>query len=87
MSLKARSKWGIDGVFSDMRIEKKGDKFSRELNFWLISILWLGGENVKMTPYSLEATANYIHLIEQLTKIQVFYCTNGIRTFRTHPHF
>ena len=60
MSFKARSKWGIDDVFSDMRIEKKGDKFSRELNFWLISILWLGGENLKMTPYSLEATANYI---------------------------
>ena len=35
------SKWRIDGVFSDMRIEKKGDKFSRELDFWLISILWL----------------------------------------------
>ena len=44
--LKVKSAWGnlrIDGVFSEMRIEKKGDKFSRELDFWLISILCLNG--------------------------------------------
>ena len=33
------SKWRIDGVSWTSAL-KKGDKFSRESNFWLISILW-----------------------------------------------
>ena len=47
MSLKGQkcrgnlSGWRQNGVFSDMRIENKGEKFSRELDIWLISILWL----------------------------------------------
>ena len=35
------SKWRIDGVFSDMRIEKTGTSF-HVMDFWLISILWKG---------------------------------------------
>ena len=35
------SLWRIDGVFSDMRIEKQGNKVQRELDLCLISIVWL----------------------------------------------
>ena len=42
------SKWRIDNVFSDMRIEKRGQP---ELDFWSTFILWL---------YDVESCSDHI---------------------------